>query len=195
MRREQEVERRKMLRTETKRLLWTAGSWFAAQYCVTTTRSIVRPDQTAAVLMQRPCNLPVAVSLHCVPKNETRIIARTMLSQDVCPSVCPSHAGILSKRLNLSSHLFHRRPSCSHTILVFFSKSNVIAIFRQGPLTGASNAKTMKNRYFRPIFRFISEMIQDTRNNTSQNHSYYGMRIGNRTQAPEWCHFEWPWVT
>ena len=120
MRREQEVERRKMLRTETKRLLWTAGSWFAAQYCVTTTRSIVRPDQTAAVLMQRPCNLPVAVSLHCVPKNETRIIARTMLSQDVCLSVCPSHAGILSKRLNLSSHLFHRRPSCSHTILVFF---------------------------------------------------------------------------
>jgi len=21
------------------------------------------------------------------------------------------------------------------------------------------------------------------------------MRIGNRTQASEWCHFQWPWVT
>jgi len=44
-------------------------------------------------------------------------IARTMPSQDVCLfvspsvrlSVCPSHAGILSKRLNISSHFFHRR--------------------------------------------------------------------------------------
>jgi len=27
----------------------------------------------------------------------------------VCPSVCPSHAGILSKRLHISSKFFHRR--------------------------------------------------------------------------------------
>ena len=37
-------------------------------------------------------------------------IARTMLSQDVCPSarlsVCLSHASILSKRLNISSNVF-----------------------------------------------------------------------------------------
>jgi len=36
-------------------------------------------------------------------------IARTMLSQDVCPSVCLSHAGIVLKRLNVSSNFFHRR--------------------------------------------------------------------------------------
>jgi len=29
-------------------------------------------------------------------------IVRTMLPQDVCPSVRPSHAGILSKQLNIS---------------------------------------------------------------------------------------------
>ena len=29
-------------------------------------------------------------------------------------------------------------------------------------ITGASNAGRMKNRNFRPISRFISEMIQDT---------------------------------
>ena len=41
-------------------------------------------------------------------------VPRTMLSQDVCPSVslsvclsiCLSHAGILSKRFNISSHFF-----------------------------------------------------------------------------------------
>ena len=33
-------------------------------------------------------------------------------------SVCPSHADILSKRLNISSNFFHIRVA-SHTILVF----------------------------------------------------------------------------
>ena len=43
-------------------------------------------------------------------------IARTLLSQDVCPSVCLSHTSVLSKRLNISGNL----------------------------LTGASNAGDMK---------------------------------------------------
>jgi len=41
----------------------------------------------------------------------------------------------------------------------------------------------MKNRNFRPISRFVSEMIQDKR-------SYYGMRIGNRNQGFEWYRFQ-----
>ena len=36
-----------------------------------------------------------------------------------------------------------------------------MAIFRLGPLTGASNAVGMKNCDFRPISRFISQMMQD----------------------------------
>jgi len=32
-------------------------------------------------------------------------IERTMVSQDVCSSVCPSHAGILSKQQNISSNI------------------------------------------------------------------------------------------
>jgi len=42
-----------------------------------------------------------------------RCLARTTLSQDVCPSVCLSHAGIVSKWLNISSNVLHRR-SGSH---------------------------------------------------------------------------------
>jgi len=45
----------------------------------------------------------------------------------------------------------------------------------------------MKNHDFRPISGFISEMVQDRT-------SYYGRRIGNRTQAFEWYQFEWPSV-
>jgi len=56
------------------------------------------------------------------------------------------------------------------------------------PLTGASNAGGVwRNRDFLPIPRFISEMIAD-------GHSYYGMRIGNCTQASEWYHFQWAGV-
>jgi len=36
-------------------------------------------------------------------------IARTMLSQDVCPSVRLSHVGIVSKHLNISPNDFHSR--------------------------------------------------------------------------------------
>ena len=45
-------------------------------------------------------------------------IARTMPWQDVCLSVCQSHAGILSKWLNVSSNFFHHRVGM-HTSLAF----------------------------------------------------------------------------
>ena len=44
-------------------------------------------------------------------------IGRTMLSKDVCPSLSLSHAGIVSKRLNIIVKLFPL--SGSHTILIF----------------------------------------------------------------------------
>jgi len=53
-----------------------------------------------------------------------------------------------------------------------------MAIFRQGPPKapmGCVECTGYKNRNFRPISRFISEMIEDMR-----------MGIGNSTQAFEW---------
>ena len=52
-------------------------------------------------------------------------IALTTLSQDVRPSVCLSHAGIVSKRLNVSSN-FSTVGSLHHSS---FSTPNVMAIF------------------------------------------------------------------
>jgi len=63
-----------------------------------------------------------------------------------------------------------------------------MAVFRRGPLTGASNAESMKNRDFRPISRFILEMIQNIAIVTME-------RQGTRMRSIEWCHCEWPWVT
>jgi len=53
-------------------------------------------------------------------------------------------------------------PSGSQTIL-FFSTPYVVAIFRQGLLTGYAwyEMQGMKNRDFRPISSFTSAMIQD----------------------------------
>ena len=46
----------------------------------------------------------------------------------IFPFVCPSHAGIMSQRLNISPFF---SPSGSYIVLVFFT-SNAIAIFRLG---------------------------------------------------------------
>ena len=77
--------------------------------------------------------------------------------QDVCLSVCLSHAGIVPKRLHISSKFFS--PSGSPTILVFphrtgwqYSDGN--------PLTGASNARGYdKMTIFSQISRSISETV------------------------------------
>jgi len=63
----------------------------------------------------------------------------------------------------------------------------VTAIFRRESPNGGVKCKGHeKNHDFWPTYRFISEMIQD---------SYYGRWIGNRTQAFEWYHFQWPRMT
>jgi len=86
-------------------------------------------------------------------------IARTMPSQDVCPSVRLSHAGIVSKRLYTSSKISQRRVApplqFSHTK----RDGNIPA---GTSLTGQSKERGVwKNQDFRPISRFISQMMQD----------------------------------
>ena len=83
-------------------------------------------------------------------------IARTMPWQYVCSSVCPSHGGIESKRLYMSS-----KSSGSSTIPVFAYQTRC-QYSDWDPLTGASNVRGYdKNHNFRPISGFISEMMQD----------------------------------
>jgi len=78
--------------------------------------------------------------------------------QDVCLSVCTTHAGIVCKRLYISSMFF----TIGTTILVFPHQTGWQ--FSDGdPLTEAPNAwrEYDKNHDLRPISDFISEMMQD----------------------------------
>jgi len=55
----------------------------------------------------------------------------------VCPSVCPSHAGIVSKRLNVGSRKQRRTIAQGH----WFSGAKDVREIRTGsPPTGAQNA-------------------------------------------------------
>jgi len=95
----------------------------------------------------------------------------------VCPSVRLSHAGILSKR-----HTF--LPSGRHTILVF--PYQTVWKYSDGiPPNGGVECRRIKNRDFRPISRFISEIIQN---------SYSGRLPVNRMWSIEWRHFQWSWT-
>jgi len=52
------------------------------------------------------------------------------------------------------------------------------------PLNGGAECKGYEKYHnFRPISRFILELMQDRA-------SYYGRRIGNRTQTFEWYQFQ-----
>ena len=92
-------------------------------------------------------------------------------------SLRPSHAGIVSKRLYVFPHIFSLLLSASPTVLVFPYQTG----WKYSD--GAPNARGYeKNHDFRPISRFIRELMQ--------NDCYCGRRIGNRNQAFEWYQFE-----
>ena len=69
----------------------------------------------------------------------------------VRPSVCPSHAGILAKRLNISSHFFHPRVATSFELFEFFLTKR----YGDGDaLSGMSNAGYEKIAIFDQYLAF-----------------------------------------
>ena len=93
-------------------------------------------------------NCMLAFSFYCA----THMHSAYMPWQDVCLSVCLSHAGIVPKRLHIS-------PSCSPTILVFLHRTGWR--YSMGtPLTRASNARGYdKMTILSQIFCSISQMV------------------------------------
>ena len=116
-------------------------------------------------------------------------IARTLPWQDVCPSVRLS----VTRRycVYMVTHILKVfSPSGSPTILVFFPNQMGCQYTDGDNHNGGVECKRVwKNHDFQPISRFISQ------NDARESHSYYGRRIGNRTQAFEWYRFGWSWVT
>ena len=80
-----------------------------------------------------------------------------MLWQDVCLSVRLSHAGILLKRLNVSSNFFHHRVATPFWFYHTKRYGN-----RDLPNGGNDRRLYETDRNFRPVSRFIEEMIRAT---------------------------------
>ena len=80
------------------------------------------------------------------------------VARRLCPSV---RSSVTRRSVETAKHILKLfSPSGSHAILVFFVP-NDMAIFRRGsPNGGVEWTWSMKNRDFRPISRFSSEMIQ-----------------------------------
>jgi len=104
----------------------------------------------------------------------------------IFPFVCPSHAGIMSQRLNISPFF---SPSGSYIVLVFFT-SNAIAIFRLGtppPLTAASNARGMKRSQNATYFAFWGNQWEATAQYyTLLERSFHGQHFTADTMRPSW---------
>jgi len=73
-------------------------------------------------------------------------------------SVRPSHAGILSKRLNISCNFFS--PLDSRTILVFLIPNSMAILRRDPPSDGVECMGCVKKLFFG--YRFMSEITQGT---------------------------------
>ena len=106
-------------------------------------------------------------------------IARTMPSQDVCPSVRLSVTLLYSVKtviyiIKLCS------PSGSHTTLVFVCQTVWQYSYRNSP-NGRQMQGVWKNRNFLYTIQDRAIVI-------------YGRRIGNRSQAFESYQFQWSWV-
>ena len=120
-------------------------------------------------------------------------IARTMPPHDVCLSVRPSVCYVVCLYTavfcrNVSSNFFHCRAATpihhsSFSIPKRYDSRPITSL--EDPLTGASNAGVWKNRNFRQISRFFSEMIQNTAIVTAERqYELVGMR------SIEGCYFQ-----
>jgi len=83
----------------------------------------------------------------------------------ICLSVCPSYASIPLKWLNISLDFFHRLLATPFWFFraMWYGNSPV------GTLMGGTKCSGIKNRAFRSVSRFISEMIQDRAIVTNSN--------------------------
>jgi len=95
--------------------------------------------------------------LHQFLRATAYIFYSTYMPRQFClsihPSICPSHACIVSKRLNVSSKLFHCLIGSS--FLFFVTKGRCVTLMAS-PLTGAPNTRGSD---FRPICDYISETV------------------------------------
>jgi len=114
----------------------------------------------------------------CIFTRATHSIARSLLRQRGWLAGCLTHAGIVSKWLNLSQTFstiwYHHHSIFSHPALTYYSKSNLFI--------GAINTRGWEN------WRFPTEIAVYFGNGARQAYGY-GTLISSRGCRIEWYHF------
>jgi len=118
--------------------------------------------------------------MHSADYSEARCLS-------VRPSVCLSHTGILSKRLYKSSMFLS--PPGSPTTLVFPDQTGWKYSDGDPPNAGVECKGGIKNHDFRPIARFISELMQDRAIVTMESEQETARKLSNGTILNN---LEWP---
>ena len=103
----------------------------------------------------------------------------------VCPSVCPSHSGIVLKWMHILSNSYH---ILVEAWLWFFKSYHCYKISRGTTSAGVLNTRGWKNLEF-----LTSCHLSQKRYEIGPR--FYGSLIGSHRQPIDSCQFQWPWVT
>jgi len=108
----------------------------------------------------------------------------------VCLSVCPS---VRNVPVSDENGLTYRHSFFHYTVAQSFCFHQHQTYSRNSD--GVTPCGIAKYRWGIKISRFSTNKSLYLANDARYRHSYYGRWIGNRTQAFEWYHFQWHWVT
>ena len=125
----------------------------------------------------------------CYPRDVVSGVLATATCLAGCVTRWPSHAGIVSKRLNLYENFFDHLKAHHSSFLRPLGR---YTIPRGTPSAGALNTRWWENWRFCAIFDGYRRL---SRKGARYADGYYGTLIGSRGCRIWWYNFWWPWVT
>jgi len=132
------------------------------------------------------CKQSINVWLLIIARQHTD--ARYWYSKSVRPSARPLRSAVPDE-----NGLTYRHTFFHHTVAQSFQ------FYQQQTFSQNSDGVTscggVKYRCGIKISQFSTSKLLYLANDTKYRHSYYGRRIGNRTQTFKWHQFQWSWVT
>ena len=144
---------------------------------------MVSPVETQHARSKSSCRPLATCPARAAEAGDARTPERSVSRAFLPPwNLCYRRGGLLPASINdlHSSYFFSTYGS---SIILVLPASNIFTKFRRGQPLEALNTGGTK------ISRFSTNKSLYLANDTKYRHTYYGRRIGNRTQAFEWHQF------
>ena len=140
---------------------WSGWATSSKNRTSSSTRCHTTPTPVTLSRWKSASRTACTLSLSTTSQSKSSLVCmlRTMLLQHACQSACLSHAGTVSKQLNISWDFFHHWVA---TAFWFFRTKRYDYIPTGTPVIRTFSAGGGKNCDFRPMSRFILEMIQES---------------------------------